>query len=129
MGRIERDLEMPNWIDFNLSGKMEVAWDDAWSWYLVSLHWSTMTVTSIGYGDISPHTRAEFGVSIFCQFLGAVAWAACVSQLAGIFANLSPHETAWKQDMDAMANARVAISSDAHVPVCVRRCPPLWSPL
>ena len=31
-----------------------------------------------------------------------MAWAACVSQLAGIFANLSPHETAWKQDMDAI---------------------------
>ena len=56
-----------------------------------------MTVTSIGYGDISPASLIEYGISILCQFIGAVTWAACVSQLAGIFANLNPHETAWKQ--------------------------------
>ena len=65
--------------------------------YVVSLHWSMMTVTSIGYGDISPASLIEYGISILCQFIGAVTWAACVSQLAGIFANLNPHETAWKQ--------------------------------
>lgn len=56
-----------------------------------------MTVTSIGYGDISPASLIEYGISILCQFIGAVTWAACVSQLAGIFANLNPHDTAWKQ--------------------------------
>ena len=61
-----------------------------------------MTITSIGYGDITPVSQLEYGISVISQLLGAVLWAAAVSQLAGIFANLDPHETAWKQNMDAL---------------------------
>lgn len=61
-----------------------------------------MTITAIGYGDITPVSQLEYLISVISQLLGAVLWAAAVSQLAGIYANLDPHETAWKQSMDAL---------------------------
>ena len=43
--------------------------------YIWSLHWSIMTITSIGYGDFSPQRKAEYVVCIICMFLGGIMWA------------------------------------------------------
>ena len=106
VGRLERDGDRPNWIDHHLlsrEGRDGEIWkDNEVSWFLVSWHWSAMTITAIGYGDITPVSQLEYGISVLSQLLGAVLWAAAVSQLAGIYANLDPHETAWKQSMDAL---------------------------
>ena len=42
-----------------------------------------MTITSIGYGDITPVTPSEFAVSIIAQLIGAIAWASALSHMAG----------------------------------------------
>lgn len=106
VGRLARDGDRPNWIDHHLlsrDGRDGEIWKDKEvSWFLVSWHWAAMTITAIGYGDITPVSQLEYGISVLSQLLGAVLWAAAVSQLAGIYANLDPHETAWKQSMDAL---------------------------
>jgi hypothetical protein len=106
VGRLEHDGDRPNWIDHHLlsrEGRDGEIWkDNEVSWFIVSWHWSAMTITAIGYGDITPVSQLEYGISVLSQLLGAVLWAAAVSQLAGIYANLDPHETAWKQSMDAL---------------------------
>ena len=61
VGRIERDSDSPNWIDFNLGTKLEVSWDDTWSWYLVSLHWSMMTVQNTSTSLQKPSTSPFLG--------------------------------------------------------------------
>ena len=43
--------------------------------YASALHWSLMTVTSIGYGDIVPTRLEEYYVGCICQLVGACAWA------------------------------------------------------
>ena len=105
-GRLERDGGRPNWIDHHLlsrEGRDGEIWEDKEvSWFLVSWHWAAMTITAIGYGDITPVSQLEYGISVLSQLTGAVLWAAAVSQLAGIYANIDPHETAWKQSMDAL---------------------------
>lgn len=105
-GRLEREGGRPNWIDHHLlsrEGRDGEIWEDKEvSWFLVSWHWAAMTITAIGYGDITPVSQLEYGISVLSQLTGAVLWAAAVSQLAGIYANIDPHETAWKQSMDAL---------------------------
>jgi Ion channel len=43
-----------------------------WQQYIASLHFVTVTVTTIGYGDVSPNTPLEQIVSIFMMLIGVV---------------------------------------------------------
>eukprot|EP00404_Azadinium_spinosum_P016017 CAMPEP_0180529830 /NCGR_PEP_ID=MMETSP1036_2-20121128/61592_1 /TAXON_ID=632150 /ORGANISM="Azadinium spinosum, Strain 3D9" /LENGTH=347 /DNA_ID=CAMNT_0022543585 /DNA_START=1 /DNA_END=1042 /DNA_ORIENTATION=+ len=43
--------------------------------YAASFYWATMTLTSIGYGDIVPVTIAEYLVCSLCMLLSSVIWA------------------------------------------------------
>jgi len=38
--------------------------------YCVAIHWAFTTLTTVGYGDVLPVSRAEMAVSIVVQFLG-----------------------------------------------------------
>merc|ERR1719160_1148872 len=38
--------------------------------YMWSLHWSVMTITSIGYGDYSPQRSVEYFVCILFMYIG-----------------------------------------------------------
>ena len=40
--------------------------------YVASLHWSIMTLTSIGYSDIVPVRFEEYIVGILCQIVGGI---------------------------------------------------------
>jgi len=68
--------------------------------YIWSLHWSVMTITSIGYGDISPVHFWEYLLCILSQFSGGLLWAYIIGSICGVASNLDPHETAFKQLYD-----------------------------
>ena len=57
--------------------------------YAASLHWSTMSVTSIGYGDIVPVRFVECSVGILCQIVDGIIWA----NLSGASAAHCPRAT------------------------------------
>lgn len=44
--------------------------------YLTSLYWSFMTMTTVGYGDVVPHSSEEKLLSIFMMIIscGVFAW-------------------------------------------------------
>jgi hypothetical protein len=55
-----------SWIQFlNLQ---EVGWEDR---YMKAIYYVVVTMTTTGYGDITPQSRSETLVSIFCMFLGS----------------------------------------------------------
>lgn len=43
--------------------------------YMAALYWSSMTVTTIGYGDVSPKTTGERIVAVICMFVGGAIYA------------------------------------------------------
>ena len=43
--------------------------------YVWALHWSVMSITSIGYGDISPTHDVEYVVCSVCMLGGGILWA------------------------------------------------------
>merc|ERR1719498_1543743 len=55
--------------------------------YGVALYWSTMTITTIGYGDIVAKNSIERAISIFCMISGATLYAYVVAQFTTIMAS------------------------------------------
>jgi hypothetical protein len=62
--------------------------------YLRSLYWTVTTMTTVGYGDITPVTNAEYIVSIFVMVLGASVYAVIIGNIASLFSNIDAAKAA-----------------------------------
>mmetsp|Transcript_16697 Transcript_16697/g.28405 ORF Transcript_16697/g.28405 Transcript_16697/m.28405 type:complete len:584 (-) Transcript_16697:199-1950(-) len=68
--------------------------------YTISLYWAIMTLTSIGYGDITPQNGTEYVVACCCMAVVSSMWAVVIGQMCGVLATLLPHDVAFKRTMD-----------------------------
>ena len=59
-------------------------------------------MTTIGYGDLSPQTRLEVGLTIITQLFGAVLFGYIIGNIATLLADFDPHETAFKLRMESI---------------------------
>lgn len=83
--------------------------------YVVSLFWAIQTVTSIGYGNISPVTVVEFWMGSFLQLLAGIAWAYVIGGLVGIAEGFSARADNFRERSDA-ANTLIS-GFQGHVEV------------
>ena len=70
--------------------------------YLSALYWATMTVTTIGYGDIKPTTEAEQVLCIFSMLIGASAYAYVIGNVCGVIALMDQATSKYNQQMDEL---------------------------
>jgi len=75
---------------------------DPWHVYMASLHWSVMTITSIGYGDIVPVRDAEYVTCIFCMLFGGILWAYIIGSTCSLIANADPVESNFETNTDLL---------------------------
>lgn len=48
---------------------------DLWSRYAISVYWAIVTLSTIGYGDITPKNMNETITAIFIGFLAVILFA------------------------------------------------------
>lgn len=70
--------------------------------YLISLYWAVMTITGIGYGDITPQNAGEYLAAVFLMTGMAAGWAYIIGEITASMSNLNPHEVGFKQSVDAL---------------------------
>jgi hypothetical protein len=72
------------------------------SLYIAALYWSIMTITSIGYGDLTANHNSpdEQAISVALMLLGSMAWGNVIATFCGVIAALNPAEVQYKQTMD-----------------------------
>jgi potassium voltage-gated channel Eag-related subfamily H protein 7 len=96
------------WIKTNVTESSLLTWasgyglgvNEMWEQYLTCVYWSCMTVTTIGYGDVTPKTNLERAVAIFGMCVGAAAYAFIVGNICGIIATMDQASTEHNARMD-----------------------------
>jgi hypothetical protein len=88
--------------------------------YIAALHWSVMTLTSIGYGDIVPVQREEYVVGLLCQTTGGVIWAIVIGLICALLTTSDPGTARFRVLMDELNHMLVTRGIDKETSKRVR---------
>ena len=72
--------------------------------YVAALYWSTMTITSIGYGDIAatPGNSAEQALAIVLMMLGSLVYGFVLASFCTSLAEMNPEAKFFRRQMDRL---------------------------
>lgn len=100
------DPEVPRWIDIiderdtNVAVKTK---DSRIKTFLNALYFTTYTITTVGYGDISPLNIVETVVCNVMLCVAGISWAVILGEVCGIVSGMHPEEHAFRQTMDQLS--------------------------
>jgi hypothetical protein len=57
--------------------------------YIKAIYWSTTTITTVGYGDITPQNDTQMLYAMLVMFLGIALYAYVIGNIATVLANLN----------------------------------------
>ena len=65
-------------------------------YYLISLYWAITTITTTGYGDITPKNEGEYFFNLIVMILGSIYFAYSLNYMGHIFSKFSKDDDAKK---------------------------------
>jgi len=77
--------------------------DDPYTEYIRALYWSITTVTTIGYGDITPQTNIQTVFTMFIQLFGAAVFSMVIANLANLVASIDGARTRHKEKLEKVS--------------------------
>jgi len=72
--------------------------------YLSALYWSVTTLTTVGYGDISPQDNAEMIFAAFAMIAGGAFYGYIVAKLAALMQGIDANARVYHERMDAIVS-------------------------
>jgi hypothetical protein len=70
--------------------------------YVKSLYWTITTLTTVGYGDITPQTNAQRIFAICVMFLGIGVYGYLIGNIAGMLAKRDPSKTNYLANLEKL---------------------------
>ncbi len=70
--------------------------------YTRSLYWSIVTMTAVGYGDITPRRNLEYGFAMVVMLLGASLWAYIIGNIASLVSNIDSAKASFWNRVDTV---------------------------
>jgi len=70
--------------------------------YLDALYWCVTTLTTVGYGDVTPANNAQTLYAIFVMILGVGVYAYVIGNIASILANINPSKASYLQRVEQL---------------------------
>lgn len=71
--------------------------------YIRSLYWSIVTMTAVGYGDITPRSKLEYGFAMVVMLLGASLWAYIIGNIASLVSNIDSAKALFWNRVDTVS--------------------------
>ncbi|CAN8061639.1 unnamed protein product [Agarophyton chilense] len=81
---------------------------DLYGKYMTALYFSVYTITTIGYGDVTPENTVERTYTTVIMFLGAACFAYIISQVSNISVELNNSSERFRQTMDSLTDLQQA---------------------
>jgi hypothetical protein len=70
--------------------------------YVVSLYWAVTTLTTMGYGDITPKVMAEYIYTIIVMLMGVSFYAYIASNVSIVLANMDEAGSEYRDNMEKL---------------------------
>lgn len=70
--------------------------------YIRSLYWTVTTMTTIGYGDITPHLNYEYVFTIIIMITGASFYALIIGNIASLISTLDVQKATYWSKIDSV---------------------------
>ncbi|HAN74275.1 MAG TPA: cyclic nucleotide-binding protein [Planktothrix sp. UBA10369] len=91
----------------NITGQSGESWlqindlylENTTTQYLHSLYWSITTLTTVGYGDITPQNNIELIFTFIVMFLGVSLYAFIIGNVAAIISNLDASKNRFRDKL------------------------------
>lgn len=90
---------------------------DAWTRYLDALYWCVTTLSTVGYGDITPENSVQKIFTMGVMILGVGIYGFIIGNIATIFVNIDPARVHYLQRMERLA----AFMNYRNIPASLRR--------
>lgn len=84
--------------------------------YVRSLYWTITTMTTVGFGDITPARTAEYLVAMIVMLLGASLYAFVVGSIASVLSALNAERTRYRDRLQSLMLylQQRGVSSELH---------------
>lgn len=70
--------------------------------YIRSLYWTVTTMTTVGFGDITPHLNYEYLFTMVVMLIGASMYALIIGNIASLISNLDSQKATYWGRIDAL---------------------------
>ena len=90
---------------------------DQWTLYLRSLYWCISTITTIGYGDITPANNEQVVYAMVVMIFGVGMYGYVIANISTIIGNLQPARTRYLANMEKLG----AFMRSREIPPAMQR--------